>query len=201
MKLAARLALLAVATLLAACAARRVAPPPADLVRRVALLPPYDPPDRSAVTRVFTFYSWVAETRQQAPTMLAQAVAAQLQARGIAVVDADRVTAASGGRAPQTLTEARALIEHAGLDVPALYLNLEKYEASDHDFPAYVDVALDATLLAPGSGAILWTTHRAARPVATRGSTSLPDAYQSAATTVAADLVGDWGTATADRVP
>jgi hypothetical protein len=170
--------------LLAACVGLHP-PPPRDPVPEVALLAIHDPPERSAVSGIFTFYSWVAETRAAVPAMLADALRGQLAQRGIGVV------AGSAAGTPQTVAEARAAAGRAGLDAPALFVAIGKWEADDVSYPAFVDVAVEATLLAP-SGDVLWTARRAAGPVATRGSTSLAAAYQRAAQQVAADLVGRW---------
>jgi hypothetical protein len=89
------------------------------------------------------------------------------------------------------VAEAQEETERAGLEAPVLIVAIGKWEADDASYPAFVDVAVEATLLAP-SGHILWTAQRAAGPVATRGSTSLAAAYQRAAQQVAAELVGRW---------
>jgi hypothetical protein len=170
--------------LLAGCAALD-APPPRDPVPAVALFAIHDPPERSAVTGIFTFYSWVAETRATVPTMLADALRSQLAERGIGVVEG------SAAGTPRTVAEAQEEAGRAGFETPVLFVAIDKWEADDASYPAFVDVAVEATLLAP-SGDILWTARRAAGPVATRGSTSLAAAYQRAAQQVAADLVGRW---------
>lgn len=172
--------------LIPACNAWRPAPPPPEPVAALALLPIYDPSNRSAVTGVFTFYSWIAETRTAVPGLLAAAVREELARRGISVVDVAEPAA------PASLGEARALANQAAPTEPALFLSIGKWEAQNASFPEFVDVSIEATLLASPSGRILWTARREAGPVATRGSTSLQDAYGRAAQQVAADLVGRW---------
>lgn len=167
---------------LGACAPYR--PPPPPPLAAVALLPIADTPDRSAVTGVFTFYSWIAATRASVPDRLAAALRAALVARGIAVVAADLPAGVA-------LRQASAAVAALRPQTPALFVQLDKWEAENVDAPQFVDVALDATLFAP-SGKVLWTTRRKAGPVATRNATDLADAYQRAADAVAHGLVGNW---------
>jgi hypothetical protein len=173
--------------LIAACAGHRPPAPP-DPLPAVVLLPIADPPNRSAVRGVFTFYSWIAETRAAVPAQLAESIRRELQARHIAALAPSGETIIPAA----TLRQATAAVLASGLTAPALFVEIGKWEAENTDFPAFVDVALEATLVDPGSGRILWTTRHDAGPVATRGATSLAAAYQRAADEVAAWLVGRW---------
>jgi hypothetical protein len=175
------------ALLLASCSGHRPPAPPEPLPA-VVLLPIADPPNRSAVRGIFMFYSWIADTRAAVPTQLDAALRSALRARGIS---APPPTGESLIGAP-TLHQAIAAVLASDLPAPALFIEIGKWEAENADFPAFVDVALDATLIDPGSGRILWTTHHEAGPVATRGAGSLAAAYQRAADEVAAWLVGRW---------
>lgn len=179
----ARPAFLAVAVFccLAACGPRRP-PPPAPLAA-VVVLPIADAPDRSAVTGVFTFYSWIAEARAAVPAQLAGALRGAIARRGIAVQ-------AAPATAPSSLQA--AIDAAAGLDAPALYVELGKWEAENRTAPQFVNVALEATLIAPGSGKILWTSRHVAGPFATRSAIDLTSAYRIAADEVAEWLVGEW---------
>lgn len=152
----------------------------------MALLPIADAPDRSAVTGVFTFYSWIAETRASVPDRLAAALRAALAARGITLIAADLPPVTSVRQASEAVAAAHP-------STPVLFLAIDKWEAENVDVPAYVNVGLDATLFAP-SGKILWTTRRQAGTVATRNVTTLADAYQRAAESVARGLVENWTT-------
>jgi ABC-type uncharacterized transport system auxiliary subunit len=100
------------------------------------------------------------------------------------VVAADLPAAASLRQASEAVAALRP-------QSPVLFVQLDKWEAENVDAPQFVDVALDATLLAP-SGKILWTTRRTAGPVATRNATDLTNAYQRAADAVARSLVDNW---------
>jgi hypothetical protein len=135
------------------------------------------------VTGVFTFYSWIAETRAAVPAQLVAALRATLARRGIAATTA---------ALPPPASLAAAVDAAAGLDAPALYVEIDKWEADNRTAPQYVDVALDATLLAPGSGKILWTSRHEATPIATRSAIDLAGAYRLAADAIAAWLVGGW---------
>lgn len=181
--------------LLAACAGHRPPPPPAPLAA-VVLLPIADPPDRSAVQGVFAFYSWIAATRAAVPDQLDAALRQTLAARGIAVA-APRGESAIPAATLRAATEA---VIASGLDAPALFVALDKWEAENTDFPAFVNVALSASLIAP-DGRLLWTTRRDARPVATRGASGLAAAYARAAGEVATWLVGSWQPASAAPPP
>lgn len=174
--------------LLPACIAMRGAAPPHSVPATVVLLPIYDPPERSAVSGIFTFYSWIAETRAAVPALLAGALRSELVRRGITLADA------SDAAAPRDLDAARALASRSALDAPALFIAIGKWEANQAQFPEYIDVALTATLFDPSSGRTLWTAGHEAGPIATLGSTSLTAAYQRAAAQVAGDLVGRWPT-------
>ena len=142
-----------------------------------------DPPDRSAVTGVFTFYSWIAEPARRCRQQLA-AVRARLAARGIAVLEPTGAAALPAA----SRDAARAAVRSSQLEGPALYIAIGKWEAQNTDFPAFVDVALDAELIAPDSGDTVWTT-RDAGPLATRGASSLAMAYRLAADAAAARLL------------
>ena len=179
----ARSALIACCLLVAACAPR-LPPPPASLAA-VVVLPIADASDRSAVTGVFTFYSWIAEARDAVPSQLTTGLRETLDRRGIATRD---------GR-PADSTQA-AIAQAERLDAPVLYVVLYKWEAENRTSPQFVSVALEATLLAPGSGKTLWTTGRVAMPVSTLNAIDLTSAYRMATESVAEWLVGNWtGTA------
>jgi hypothetical protein len=174
--------------LLPACVTMRAAAPPRSVPATVVLLPIYDPPERSAVGGIFTFYSWIAETRAAVPALLADALRAELARRGITLVDA------TDAAPPPDLDAARGHAGRTAPGAPVLYIVIGKWEANQAQFPNYVDVALAATLFDPSSGRTLWTAGREAGPVATLGSASLAAAYQRAAAQIAADLVGRWPT-------
>lgn len=147
----------------------------------MVVLPIADASDRSAVTGVFTFYSWIAEARASVPAQLTADLRAALDRRGIAAGEGE--TAAS---------LQAAITQAAGLDAPALYVVLYKWEAENRTSPQFVSVALDATLLAPGSGKILWTTGRVVMTVSTLNAIDLTSAYRVATASVTEWLVGEW---------
>ncbi|MDX2170937.1 MAG: hypothetical protein SF182_27965 [Deltaproteobacteria bacterium] len=173
--------------LCAGCASGRPPAPP-DPLPAVVLLPIADPPNRSAVRGVFTFYSWIADTRAAVPSELDAALRRELRARRIAPLSPNGEALLPA----MTLRQATAAVVASGLPAPALFVEIGKWEAENADFPSFVDVGLQATLLDPTSGRILWTTRHEPGPLATRGATGLADAYQRAAATVAAWLVGRW---------
>lgn len=177
---------LAAVLLLPACA---TAPPPAPApLAAVALLPVWDPPGRSAVTGLFTFDAWVRAQRDGVYGVLAAALQARLEAQGIAVAP----LATPGNYAPVTLREAADVVAAAGGDTPVLYVRVLKWEASHPTHPQFVDALAEATLLAGGSGKVLWTARGPDNPVITRGATSLDAGYRRAAEAVAEWLVGAW---------
>ena len=145
------------------------------------VLPIADPSDRSAVTAASTFYSWIAEARDAVPSQLTAALRETLDRRGIATRDGQ----------PADSTRA-AIAQAERRDAPALYVVLYKWEAENRTSPQFVSVALEATLLAPGSGKTLWTTGRIAMPVSTLNAIDLTGAYRMAAASVAEWLVGEW---------
>ncbi|HSQ00261.1 MAG TPA: hypothetical protein VL049_23825 [Candidatus Dormibacteraeota bacterium] len=167
---------------LAACAARRPVPPPP--LAAVTVLPVADVPERAATTGIFTFYSWIADLRAAVPDQLAAALRDHLATRGITAL-------AAHGPAPPTLPQAIQAVSAAHLENPALYVVLGKWEAENVTSPQYVDVSLDATLIAP-SGKILWTSRRESGPVATLNAIDLASAYRMAIGDVAERLVGNW---------
>lgn len=173
------------ATLVASCAHHTHVGPPHAPITAVAVLPIYDPAERSAVSGVFTFHSWIADTRAAVPATLANAVRDALIAEGVAAT-------VTSGTAPKSVAEARETVTRDHLDTPALYISLGKWEASDADHPQYVEVALDASLIDAPNGRLLWTTRWQPAPVATRNATSLAAAYQAAARQVAGELVSGW---------
>ena len=157
----------------------------------MTVLPVADIPDRAATTGVFMLYSWIAATRAAVPEQLAAAIGAALDARSIAA-------AVARGPAPPTLHEAIQVVSAARLENPALYITLGRWEAENVTSPQFVNVALDATLIAP-SGKILWTSRMQSGPVATLNAIDLSDAYRMAINSVAQRLVSNWrGTESAD---
>lgn len=139
--------------------------------------------DRSAVTGIFTFYSWIAEPRAAVPAQFTDALRAALRRRGIAAPSAP---APAPGSLPDAIDAARRLA------APALYVELAKWEAENRTVPQFVNVALEATLIAPHSGEILWTSGRLAGPFATRSAVDLASAYRLAAGAVAEWMVEEW---------
>lgn len=167
--------------LAAGCAVHRSPPPP---LAAVTVLPVADAPERAATTGIFTLYSWIAETRAAVPRQLAAAIRDRLAAHGIAA-------ALAGGPVPSTLHQAVQTVSAAHVDNPVLYVDLLKWEAENVTSPRFVNVALDATLIAP-SGRILWTSRLESGPIATLNAIDLAGAYRMAIDTVAERLAGSW---------
>jgi hypothetical protein len=176
--------------LLTTCTRPAGAPPPKS-IDRVAVLPPHNrtaDPLLIAGTSLLEKYA-VGGARVTVPDVLAAELRHQLARRGFVVATEDAVAEATGGRTPGSPEAAVEMARRGGIGGSVLYVEIDRWEADGGTHPAFVVVALRATLLDPASGAVQWQSHRAAAPVATPGSVTPGTAYALAAQKVAEELV------------
>lgn len=118
-----------------------------------------------------------------AADLLTQALRTSLRERGFAT-SAGPPPGTSGIGSPE---EAARLVAASSPDAAALYTRLRVWEAASRSHLVYVDVALDAWLVAP-DGRALWTAHLPATPIDGGGASSVSLGYPEVARRVA-DLV------------
>jgi hypothetical protein len=185
---------LAISMLGLSCMPPRIAPPPAS-IRRVAVLPPSNRTgDALLVSGASLLEKYALGTdRTTVPDALAAEARRQLPHRGFDVVPPDVVEAGTDGRVPGSPEGAAALAHGARLDdAAALYLEIVRWEPDGGTHPTFIIVALDAVLLDPPTGRVVWSAHRSARPVATPGAATLGMAHGIAARAVIEEILATW---------
>ncbi len=185
------------ALLLAGCAGVATPPPPAS-VHTVAVLPPSNRTgDGLLVAGASLLERYALSTdRVTVPDVLAAELRSTLVHRGLGVVPPETVHAATGGRTVASPEGAAEIARQGHLSAPLLLVVIERWEPDADTHPAFVIVALDATLVDPATGGVLWSMHRRPRPIATPATVALGTAYEIAAKKVAEELVGTWGDGT-----
>jgi ABC-type uncharacterized transport system auxiliary subunit len=159
-------ALTALVAVLAACATPGRPTPPTG-VSAVAVAPVENKTGGSLVIAGDTYVErWLGRQKRTVPDAIARELQTMLHERGFGA-------AAAGA--------------------PKLTVVLQRFEP---DLPqlSYVSVSLVATLTDP-DGTVRWSEERTSWPVSTSGAVSLAAAYDTAARTVARDLVRDWNPA------
>jgi hypothetical protein len=163
-------------------------------VRAVAVLTPYNRTGDEllvAGTSVLERYAFGTD-RVTVPQVVAIELRAALARRGYTVVPPELVVAATEGRAASSPDAAADLARHGHLDDPVLMVIIDQWQPDAPTQPAFVIVAIQAALVDPSSGTVLWQTRRRARPIATPGSVTLGAAYETAVRSVVEELVGTW---------
>jgi hypothetical protein len=183
-----------IAVLLAACG-DIATPPPPTTVHSVAVFPPSNRTgDGLVVAGASLLEKYAIRTdRVTVPDVLAAELRSALAHRGFDVVASDTVHAVTGGRTIATPDAAAEMARQGHLEVPVLLVAIERWEPDAPTHPAFVIVALEATLVDPATGSVLWSAHRRASPIATSGTVVLATAYEIAAHKAAEELVGAWG--------
>jgi hypothetical protein len=177
------------------CGVAPVPGPPAT-VRTVAVLTPGNRTGDEllvAGTSVLERYAFGTE-RVTVPQVLAIELRAALARRGYAVTAPELVVAATEGRPVYGPEAAAEIARHGHLDEPVLMVVVDQWQPDAPTQPAFVIVALEAALVEPSSGTVLWHTRRRASPVATPGSVTLGAAYEIAVQKVVENLIEAWGT-------
>jgi hypothetical protein len=182
-----------VPALLLSCTAPPVAPPPSS-VRQVAVLRPANRTGDGLLIAGTSFLERyaLATERVTVPDVLAAEARVQLLRRGIDVVPPDVVETVTGGRAPGSPAVAAEIARNGKLDAAVLYVEVRRWDPDAGTHPAFVIVALEAALVDPATGEVVWEVHRPARPVATPGAVTLGSAYADAARKVIEELFASW---------
>src|SRR6185369_5655104 len=100
---------------------------------------------------------------------------------GFEVLPPELIEARVGGKEPGSAQEAAARARENGIEAAVLYLEVLRWEPDAPFHPAYVIAGVDAALVQPRTGAILWSARRPPRPAATPGVVLPGDAYVTAA--------------------
>lgn len=141
-------------------------------VRRVAVLPPYQP--GAADARATGAESNVPGLPSRTiGDVLAQQARAQLAAKGFDVVEPSIVKLATKDRVPTSPQMAGQILSEANLDAAALYIEVRRWLPTPYERGMKADgviVALDVTMVDPKTGAMLWEIHRPSRPVPLYGN-------------------------------
>ena len=135
-------------------------------VRRVAVLPPYQP--GAADARAGTSTDLVGLPSRTIGDVLAQQARARLAAKGFDLIEPSVVKLATKDRMPTSAQMAAQIMQEAKLDAAALYIEVRRWEPTPDARGMKADgviVALDVTMVDPKTGAILWDVHRPSRPV------------------------------------
>jgi len=180
----------------AACGRPAPEPPPAGIGRTVAVLPPANRTGDAllvAGTSLLEKYA-LGTDRVTVPDVVASEARLQLARRGFSVVPADEVERATGGHGPISADAAADTAARANLGGLALYVEIRRWEPDAPTHPAFVLVALTASLVDPESHRIVWTANRPASPVATPGEVVIGAAYVTAARKVMEEVLAPLGT-------
>ncbi len=183
-----------IAVLLAGCGGIATSPPPTT-VHSVAVFPPSNHTGDGLLVAGASFLEQYAvrTDRVTVPDVLAAELRSALVHRGFDVVASDTVHAVTGGGTVASPDAAVEMARRGHLEAPLLLVAIERWEPDAATHPAFVIVALEATLVDPATGAVLWSAHHRAAPIATPGTVVLGTAYEIAARKAAEELVGTWG--------
>lgn len=181
-----RLLLLA---LLAGCAGDRAMTPPP--LRSLVLLPPANHTSDALVVAGSSLLERYAirTERVTVADVVAIALRDQFERNGMTVIPTD---SAAGDKTPTTPEAAAEIAHRSHVDAPTLFVAIDRWEPDNPTHPAFVIVAVDATLIEPATGRVLWHRHRAARPVVTPGAVTSGAAHEIAARAIAAELLDGW---------
>jgi hypothetical protein len=163
-------------------------------VRRVAVLPPYQP--GAADARAGTSSDLVGLPSRTIGDVLAQQARARLAAKGFDVIEPSVVKLATKDRMPTSAQMAAEITQEAKLDAAALYIEVRRWEPTPDARMIKADgviVALDVTLVDPKTGAILWDVHRPSRPVPLYGVVLTGQANVFVAETVMQEVFAQLG--------
>ena len=177
-------------------ACRPVAPPPpADMVRTVAVLAPANRTGDPLLVAGVSFFEKYAlrSDRITVPDVLASEARLQLARRGFTVVPPEEVESATHGRAPGSSEAAAEIAARAKLAGLALWVDVRRWEPDAPTHPAFVVVGITASLVDPASGRVVWRAERPTSPVATPGEVALGPAYVTAARKVMEELLAPLG--------
>ena len=160
-------------------------------VRRIAVLPPYQPGADDARAR--TSGDLVGQPSRTIGDLLAQQARARLAEKGLEVLEPSVVKLATKDRAPTSPQMAAQIMQEAKLDAAALYIEVRRWEPTPDARGMKADgviVALDVTMVDPKSGATLWQVHRPSRPVPLYGVVLTGQANVFVAETVMREIFG-----------
>jgi hypothetical protein len=190
-----RFGLAGLVLVVAACGRPAAEPPPANIARTVAVLPPANRTGDAllvAGTSVLERYALRTE-RVTVPDVVASEARVQLARRGFSVVPPDEVERAMGGHEPGSADAAADMAAQAKLGGLALYVEIRRWEPDAPTHPAFVLVALTASLVDPASHRVVWTANRPTAPVATPGEVAIGAAYVTAARKVMEEVLAPLG--------
>jgi|SRR5690349_2377830 hypothetical protein len=154
---------------LSACTPPRVPPLP-QTVRRIAVLPPYRPGWTDADSVASSALAGLPS--RTIGDLLADKARIRLTEKGFEVISSSTIKLAAKNRVPTSPELAAQILTEANLDAAALYIEVRRWEPTPDSRGMKADgviVALDATIIDPKTGAVLWQVHRPSRPVPVYG--------------------------------
>jgi len=184
------LAVLVVLGGLAGCASA-TPEPPEHLPRAIAVLPPNNRTGDPLVvsgTGLIDRYVRHAARVTVADVLLSEA-RFRLQESGFEVADDRTVETALQGRTPESPDSAAELASQGGLKSLLLYLEIRRWEPDAPIHTRFVIVGLQASLIDPSTGKVVWQEERRAAPVPTPGEIMVQSAYVTAARKVIEEML------------
>ena len=152
-----------------ACTPPVVAPLP-KTVRRIAVLPPYRRGQTDSETIASSALAGLPS--RTIGDLLADKARLRLAEKGFEVVSPSAVKTAIKDRVPSSPEMAAQMLREANLDATALYIEVRRWEPTPDSRGMKADgviVALDAVMIDPKTGAVVWQVHRPSRPVPVYG--------------------------------
>ena len=143
-----------------------VVTPLTQSVRRIAVLPPYRP--GAADARIGTSSDLAGLPSRTIEDLIAEQARARLAEKGFDVIEPSVVKFSTKDRVPTSAQMAGQILREANVDAAALYIEVRRWQPTPYERGMKADgaiVALDATLVDPKTGAILWQVRRPSRPV------------------------------------
>jgi hypothetical protein len=176
-----------------ACAPVIVTPLPQN-VRRIAVLPPYQP--GTADSRTGADSGLPVLQSMTVGDVLAQQARIRLAEKGFEVLSPGAVKLATKDRVPTSPEMAAQILREANLDAAGLYIEVRRWEPMPDSRGMKADgviVALDVMMVDPKTGRVLWQVHRPSRPVPVYGVVLTGQANVIVAETVMREMFASLG--------
>jgi hypothetical protein len=186
-----RIALISTLLGVVACAPAVVTPLPQN-VRRIAVLPPYQP--GIADSRTGADSGLPVLQSMTVGDVLAQQARIRLAEKGFEVLNSSAV--ATKDRVATSPEMAAQILREANLDAVALYIEVRRWEPMPDSRgmkAGGVIVTLDVMMVDPKTGRVLWQVHRPSRPVPVYGVVLTGQANGIVAETVMREMFASLG--------